>query len=82
MKSFLIFYIVFTLVYASLIVLTGPLLLTWGEKRTLLEQIYAWFLSKPFNPTNTLALIFLNSLFWSGIFYMISAGAVKLRKKN
>ena len=80
MKKFLLIYVLFTVFYIVLIVLTSPFLLTWGKERSFLEKLYVWFLTKPFNLEFSAGLIFANSLFWTALIYFILQG-IKLLKK-
>ncbi|MDQ1094927.1 MULTISPECIES: hypothetical protein [Chryseobacterium] len=80
MKKFLLIYTVFTVLYVVLIVVTSPFLLTWGEKRSFLEKLYVWFLTKPFNLEFSAGLILANSLFWTSIIFLIQKGINLIRK--
>jgi len=80
MKKFLIIYVLFTIFYIVLMVVTGPFLLTWGRKRGFLEKLYVWFLTKPFNLEYSAILIFANSLFWSIIIFIILHSIKYLKK--
>lgn len=71
MKKISIYYVLFTLTYIALVLISTPFLATWGRKRGILEQLYVWFLTKPLDITISLWLIFANSLFWLIIIYFL-----------
>jgi len=80
LKSFIITYVLFSIAYIGLIVFTSPHFMKWGEKISFAEKVYAKFLSTPIKWADHLWLIFINSLFWSTIFYFAFISILKLTR--
>lgn len=80
--SFIMFYLAFAGLYASLVVFTLPLFMSWGAKRNMLEKAYIFFLRSPLNPTASLWLILVNALVWAFIIYFVVVLFINLIKKK
>jgi hypothetical protein len=62
-RSLIIFYVLFIVIYVCLLFFTGPFLMTWGAERTFFERIYAWFLTRPFYSAQGLWTILIDAIF-------------------
>lgn len=81
-RSFILFYVVFTIIYTCLVLFTSPLLITWGAKRTFFEQAYVLFLNYPFNTVDSLWLVLANAFVWALLLYAIIVLCISLIRRK
>lgn len=75
-----LYYIIFILLHVTLVITTSMFFITWGAKRTLLEEVYVVFISKPFDASTNLWLLLLNAFCWATVFYILYRAFHFLRK--
>ena len=71
MIKLLKYYAIFAIVYISLVILTMPLFISWASNRKFIEKAYIYFIGSPFDYSKSLWLIFVNSLFWFLLLYVL-----------
>lgn len=64
MKKLILYYAVFLILYIPLTILTTPFFLSWGGKRSFVENAYVKFIGGPFDYSKSLWFILANSVFW------------------
>ena len=76
------FYIIFAVIYITLILLTMPFFMSWGSKRNLIELAYLKFIGSPFDYSKSLWFVLVNSIFWFIVLYALVFFIRKLIKKE
>ncbi len=76
------YYVLFGAAYILLVVFTMPFFISWGNRRNIIEKIYLKFIGSPFDYSESLWLIIINSVFWFVIFYILAFFLHKLVRKK
>lgn len=74
------YYAIFIILYSVLTTTTSIFLLSWGSKPTVWEQIYVFFIGKPFDWTVSLWYVPINGFFWAAIFNFLYWVVRRLRQ--
>ncbi len=82
MRKKVLYFSLFVVGYIVLAVTTMVFFVTWGAKRSILERIYVLFIGSPFDWSNSMWLLPLNSIIWAAFFYILVVSIRKLKTRK
>ena len=76
LKSAIIFSLIFMVIYAIVMIVTAPFLISWGERPSIFKKAINFFTSVPVDWNylmwrKSVAFVFLNGLFWGIVIYIL-----------